>query len=123
MTNGTGWAAFTLMAAIPLAVVLWNPFAEVSARTPVAKPGTTQVLSDDGRVRAVRHAAGTTEVPVHPQRIAALAFTDELLSLGIQPVAETCDWSGQVDDYLRGLVAAPRLLPQVFGAGSPPMEA
>lgn len=123
MPKRSGWAAFTLMGAIPLAAVLWHPFAEATARTAAAKPGTIQVLSDDGGVRSVRHAAGTTAVPAHPQRIAALAFTDELVSLGIQPVAVTCDWSGKVDDYLHGLLRAPQLVPQVYGAGSPPMDA
>jgi iron complex transport system substrate-binding protein len=116
-----GWGAVTLMGAIPLAAVIWNP--GDNARTAAAKPGTIQVLSDDGLVRSVRHAAGTTGVPAHPQRIAALAFADELLSLGIQPVEMTCDWSGNVDDYLRGHVQAPQLVPQVYGAGSPPMDA
>ena len=80
-------------------------------------------MSDDGHVRVIRHAAGTTTIPACPRRIAALAFADELLTLGVQPAAVTCDWSGKVQDYLAAHLLGPRLVPQGYGSDLPAIEA
>ncbi|MFB2737851.1 ABC transporter substrate-binding protein [Umezakia ovalisporum] len=40
-------------------------------------------------VRVVRHAMGQTKVPFHPQRIVVLGGLDNILALGIKPIAAT----------------------------------
>lgn len=47
------------------------------------------VVSETPESRVVRHALGETEVPADPERIVSLSFTntDNLLALGLRPVA------------------------------------
>lgn len=56
-----------------------------------AKPGA---VADDGSV-TVRHVFGETKIPAAPQRVVSAGFTeqDDLLALGVVPVAVT-DWFG-----------------------------
>jgi iron complex transport system substrate-binding protein len=57
------------------------------------KPGT---VAEDGSV-TVKHAFGETKIPSPPQRVVSAGFTeqDDLLALGVVPIAVTDWWGGQ----------------------------
>lgn len=85
-----GAVRFLAPAAAPIAA------GEPSRSQPVEIAGTDPVRG----VRTVRHAGGTTEVPLRPVRICALAFADELLCLGLVPAAVETGPDGVPADYL-----------------------
>jgi iron complex transport system substrate-binding protein len=99
----------------------WNPFAEPAAAGNAG--GRFAVLAESAETRTIRHIGGVTVVPAHPRRICALAFTDELLDLGIQPAAASSDWRGKVTDYLDGDLRPERLVPQAYASSLPSFEA
>ena len=80
------------MTGLSLASLAWKPFESSQAQVPGSRKaaprgGWIQVLSTDSQTRRVRDVAGVCNVPLHPQRIVALAFTDELIALGLKPYA------------------------------------
>jgi iron complex transport system substrate-binding protein len=89
---------------------------------PGAGPHPVEVAEEGVDFRVVRHAAGTTRVPAHPQRICALACADELLALGIKPVAHSIA-DGNFPDYLEKPFADVPWIPNVYGGNLPNMEA
>ncbi|MBN9530692.1 MAG: ABC transporter substrate-binding protein [Alphaproteobacteria bacterium] len=68
-----------------------------SAGSAVAQPARTMSITDDRGVRV--------EVPVNPQRIAAISYlgVDVALALGVMPVATTYMAPGRDPDFLLGL--------------------
>lgn len=60
---------------------------------------TPLVVEPDGANYRVTHSMGTVFVPAHPRRICSLGFTDELLAIGVKPVAASCT-NGKFPDYL-----------------------
>ncbi|MBI1241614.1 iron-siderophore ABC transporter substrate-binding protein [Umezakia ovalisporum] len=54
-------------------------------------------------VRVVRHAMGQTKVPFHPQRIVVLGGLDNILALGIKPIAATTLSDNNFVQYLDDL--------------------
>src|SRR5262252_1746364 len=111
-------AALTAASALSLG---WNPFAEPAAAGNAG--GRFAVLAESAETRTIRHVGGVTVVPAHPRRICALAFTDELLDLGIQPAAVSSDWRGKVTDYLDGDLRSERLVSQAYASSLPSFEA
>jgi iron complex transport system substrate-binding protein len=89
---------------------------------PGAGARPVELVDEGANYRVVRHAAGTTRVPANPQRICALACADELLSLGIKPVAHSIH-DGNFPDYLAAPLAGVPWIPNVYGAHMPNMEA
>lgn len=81
----------------------------------VAGVGTAQVsvLEETDSYRLVRHPAGETRVPIHPERIATLyaGLSDAVLSLGLTPVAASSTYVSEsafepyLADRLRGAVS------------------
>jgi iron complex transport system substrate-binding protein len=102
------------MTGLSLASLVWNPFdsPEKFSAVTSAKDGWIQVLSTDSQGREIRHAAGTTRVPLRPQRICALDYADELVALGIKPyaIASGRSW-GLFEDYLGDEIKNSVMLP------------
>lgn len=72
--------------------------------------------------RQVTHAAGDTIITAHPQRIAALAFEDEVLALGFRPCAFITTF-GFTRPYAASALAGSRPITPLYGAMEPPLEA
>ena len=80
------------------------------------------VVSEHGtEQRQVVHAAGESLIPAHPQRIAALAFEDEVLALGFTPVAFTTSY-GAIRPYAAAALAGSLPITPLYGATQPPYE-
>jgi iron complex transport system substrate-binding protein len=77
-----------------------------SAASAMAQPARTMSITDDRGVRV--------EVPVNPQRIAAISYlgVDVALALGVMPVATTYMAPGRDPDFLLGLTKAMQPLGQ-----------
>lgn len=74
--------------------------------TLAAVAGVSAGHAEDARMRTVTDERGVSvEVPVKPERIAAISFfaTDVALALGLKPVATTYMVAGRYPDYLLGL--------------------
>jgi iron complex transport system substrate-binding protein len=95
---------------------------EIATAPPGAGATPVEVVEEGSNYRIVRHAAGTTRVPANPQRICALSSADELLSLGIVPVAHSIA-DGNFPDYLADAFANVPWIPNVYGGNLPNMEA
>jgi iron complex transport system substrate-binding protein len=97
-----------------------------SSPGPDAPPGAggrpVEVVEEGDGYRVVRHAGGTTRVPVNPERICALAAADELLAIGVKPVAHSIN-DGNFPDYLAEPLADVPWVPTVYGAQFPDLEA
>ncbi len=92
-----------------------------AARSPTERP---EVNIDAPRgVRVVRHAGGTTEAPLQPTRICALGFADELLCLGVTPVAVETGPGGEPADYLAARLRTAAPIRRGLGAGLPDFAA
>lgn len=89
-------------------------------------PGTgshpVEVVEEGPGYRVIRHAAGTTRVPASPQRVCALSAADELLAIGLKPVAHSIN-DGNFPDYLAEPLADVPWIPNVYGAHLPNLEA
>jgi iron complex transport system substrate-binding protein len=81
-----------------------------------------EVLEEADGYRVVRHAGGVTRIPQHPRRICALASADELLSIGVQPVAHSIK-DGHFPDYLAEALRDVPWIPNVYGDAMPNLEA
>lgn len=87
-----------------------------------SEPKPIQVREDGEEHRRVVHAAGETRIPAHPARIAALAFEDEVLALGLKPCAFTTTF-GAIRPYAAAALAGSRPITPLYGASEPPFEA
>lgn len=94
----------------------------VTKNVPGAGDRPVEVVEEGAGYRVVRHAGGTTRVPADPRRICALSSADELLSVGIKPVAHSIS-DGHFPDYLAEPFADVPWVPAVYGASLPNMEA
>ncbi len=81
-----------------------------------------EVRTIDADHRLVRHAGGETIVPARPRRIAALAYEDEVLALGLQPAAFVTNW-GTIRPYAATALAGSRPITTLYGPAEPPYEA
>lgn len=128
---------YPLAAAIAFALLLLAGLGSVrhidgeGVSRPGGTPGETppgagarpvEVLEEGECFRVVRHAAGVTRIPAHPQRICALAAADELLSIGVMPVAHAIG-DGNFPDYLAEALQGVPWIPNVYGGQMPNMEA
>ena len=81
-----------------------------------------EVVAEGRGYRTVRHAGGVTRIPSAPRRICALASADELLSLGVKPVAHSIK-DGNFPDYLAEALKDVPWIPNVYGDAMPNLEA
>ncbi|QDU60262.1 putative siderophore-binding lipoprotein YfiY precursor [Planctomycetes bacterium Pan216] len=95
---------------------------EYSDVPPGAGSRPVDVVEDGDDYRLVRHVAGTSRVPAAPRRICALSSADEVLSLGVMPVAHSIA-DGNFPDYLKEPFRDVPWIPNVFGSNMPNMEA
>jgi iron complex transport system substrate-binding protein len=101
--------------------------ADTSERTsqdmlPGAGARPIEVIEEGDGYRVVRHAGGVTRIPSSPQRICALAAADELLSIGVKPVAHSIK-DGNFPDYLAETLKDVSWIPNVYGDAMPNLEA
>ena len=89
---------------------------------PGAGPMPVEILKEGRDFRVVRHAGGVTRVPAVPRRICALASADELLSIGVMPVAHSIK-DGNFPDYLEETFRSIPWIPNVYGDAMPNLEA
>lgn len=94
----------------------------VTKDVPGAGDRPVDVIEEGADYRVVRHAGGVTRVPAKPERICALAAADELLAIGVKPVAHSIG-DGNFPDYLAEPLADVPWVPTVYGASLPNMEA
>lgn len=69
----------------------------------------------------VEHLSGTSEVPTHPKKVCALAFIDELLAIGVRPLAASSSATG-FPDYLRSQLDEVVPIYQMMGTMMPDFE-
>lgn len=115
-----------LIAALALGAVA---AAAVRAAVPASKAGGTPG-SDDRAVmvealpdgsRRVAHVQGATVVPARPLRVASIGWTDEVLALGITPVAAVGDGRRGFPEHLAERLTSTALVE--LGAGGPDLGA
>lgn len=90
---------------------------------PLGRPSARVVVEPAGAHLRVQHAAGTALVPRAATRVCALAFQDELLALGLEPVAVATDPQGRPVDYLRDRLRHARAIRTEPGTGMPDLDA
>lgn len=95
---------------------------------PDAPPGAAarpvEIVEEGTGYRVVRHALGTTRAPAAPERICALAFADELLSVGVMPVAcSSSTYDVTFPDYLAEKLRGVASIRGVYGDAMPNLEA
>ncbi|KZL48140.1 Fe3+-citrate ABC transporter substrate-binding protein [Nodularia spumigena CENA596] len=56
-------------------------------------------------MRVVKHAMGETKIPLHPQRVVVLGGLDNVLALGLKPIASTTLGDHQFLNYLDDLTS------------------
>jgi iron complex transport system substrate-binding protein len=99
---------------------------QIAASNGETLPGTgptpVEVVEEGDGYRLVRHAGGTSRVPTQPRRVCALTAADELLAVGLKPVAHSIA-DGNFPDYLAEDLADVPWIPNVYGAHLPNMEA
>lgn len=97
--------------------------ARAESAAPIPGTGATplQVESEDATTLTVRHAQGVATIPRQPQRVAVLGWNDEVVALGIHPVAASGEgWRGFAAYLREGLDGAV----MIDGTGgSPDLEA
>ncbi|OYP32963.1 iron-siderophore ABC transporter substrate-binding protein [Rhodopirellula sp. MGV] len=93
----------------------------LSESPPPGFGSTPLEISPQGSQYLVRHQLGTVIVPMQPTRICALAFTDELLAIGVTPFAASCT-NGEFPDYLRDRLEGAVAINQLMGVGQPDFE-
>lgn len=113
--------AVALVAAPAVVHAVAPHVAATTARADGAGPFHVE-RSESNTVR-VHHAAGVTDVPAAVERVCALAFADELLCLGITPVAVPCDADGEPVDYLQQRLHGVAQVHTMPGTGVPDMRA
>ncbi|WP_066383196.1 MULTISPECIES: ABC transporter substrate-binding protein [unclassified Anabaena] len=67
------------------------------------KSVTLKAENTTSQVRVVKHAMGETKVPIHPQRVVVLGGLDNVLALGVKPIASTTLGDYNFPDYLEDL--------------------
>jgi iron complex transport system substrate-binding protein len=81
-----------------------------------------EVVEEGDGFRVIRHASGESRIPAQPRRICALASADELLSIGVKPVAHSIK-DGNFPDYLAETLKDVPWIPNVYGDAMPNLEA
>ncbi|MGD9723488.1 MAG: ABC transporter substrate-binding protein [Pirellulales bacterium] len=89
---------------------------------PGGGPTPVEVVEEGDGFRLIRHAGGLTRIPSQPQRICALASADELLSIGVKPIAHSIK-DGNFPDYLAETLKDVPWIPNVYGDAMPNLEA
>ncbi|MEM8885170.1 MAG: ABC transporter substrate-binding protein [Planctomycetota bacterium] len=79
-------------------------------------------LGVEGDVRRIAHPFGVTETPFYPRRIVSLGGADELLLLGVRPVAHTL-FFGDFREYLRPHLEGVMPIGTAYGGFQPDVEA
>lgn len=139
----TGILAFALCAILLSSAVSWllEPATDrtLSANAASFKPGTPanaslqserpgsgsrplQIVERDEDYQVVRHPLGTTRVPRKPQRVCALDYVDELVSIGAKLAAASCSPDGRFHDYLQDRLDGVVGIRQMMGIMQPDFE-
>lgn len=87
-------------------------------------PGTGEfplLIESDGNLRKITHRMGAVIIPQNPQRICSLSFTDELLTIGVKPIAASCT-NGKFPDYLRDSLRGVIGINHLMGVVQPDFE-
>lgn len=112
------------MTCLATIALFWNPFRAQSDPSSEQEPSVAiQLVSKDSETRLVQHWGGVTRVPLHPKRICALRFEDELIALGVTPSAVSTDWQGRAKDYLRDRLKDVKPVPNIYDNSLPSFEA
>ncbi|QDT41987.1 putative siderophore-binding lipoprotein YfiY precursor [Gimesia alba] len=82
---------------------------------------TPLLVTSKGNELSVTHQMGTVLVPRQPERICSLAFTDELLAIGVKPAAASC-MNGSFSDYLAQRLEGVVGINQLMGVAQPNFE-
>lgn len=117
------WSTSVLLTALSTVATVWNPFQIQPIAPHSTDRAVIEILSSNADQRVVRHRAGITTIAAHPVRICGLAFVDELLTLGVKPLAVPSDWRGEVQDYLSPYLQRVQLVPQAYASWLPSFEA
>ena len=113
-----------LVSAAALAALVWNPFRNSEKETEEDEDAhAIRIVACDSDSLVVEHWGGVTRVPRRAQRICALQFADELLALGVLPIAVSTDWRGRPSDYLEKPLQGVRPVPNIYGDFLPSFEA
>lgn len=89
---------------------------------PGGGPNPIEVVETGDDYQVIRHVGGTTRTPFPPRRICALSNADELLSIGVMPVAHSIR-DGNYPDYLSETLKDVAWIPNVYGETMPNLEA
>ena len=99
--------------------------AVVSTSVDVPKPGSRdcplEIVEQGEDYRIVRHVLGISKVPREPQQVCALSYIDELLAIGLKPVAASCN-NGRFPDYLEARLDGVIGIAQMMGVAQPDFE-
>ena len=112
-----------LMTALSLVALVWSPFRPDESAAAFKRGTWVEILSENSATRIIRQPAGVVTIPANPKRICALGFQDELVALGVRPVAVPRDWRGQTADYLSHDLKDIQLVPQLAGSWLPGFDA
>jgi iron complex transport system substrate-binding protein len=126
------WAVFGIIALLIVGERIYERLIETQDAEASAKaeseslPGggarPVEVIEQGDDYRVLRHAGGITRIPAAPRRICALASADELLSIGVKPVAHSIK-DGNFPDYLAETLRDVTWIPNVDGDAMPNLEA
>lgn len=123
-------AALILIGAVVLVRVLQPPPAKPLPRMqsqapdkPIPGSGKTplEVVAEDATTRTIRHVQGISVIPRHPQRVALLGWNDEVVSLGVKPVAAGGDGKRGFVEHLQPYLQDTLLIDN--SGGGPDLEA
>lgn len=126
------WAILGILALVISGQAIYARFLEAEAvdeseeafreNLPGGGPNPVEVVEEGNDYKVIRHAGGVTRIPFPPQRICALASADELLSVGVKPVAHSIK-DGNFPDYLAKTLEDVPWIPNVYGDTMPNLEA
>ena len=95
---------------------------ESESERPASGARPLEILKEGEDTRVVRHALGTCRIPRRPQRVCALGYLDELLSIGVKLAAASCSSDGQFPDYLEDRLEGVVGISQLMGIMQPDFE-
>ena len=123
-------AALTLVGTVALVRILQpppvKPLPKMQSQAPERSiPGSgrtpLEVIAEDERTRTIRHVQGVSVIPRHPQRVAVLGWNDEVVSLGVRPVAASGDGRRGFVEHLQPYLQDTLLIDS--SGGGPDLEA
>ncbi len=122
------WAIIVIVAVVGLRYFIQPPktldLRQQSKEPPKPIPGAGKepiiVIDRKDRLRFIQHIAGVSAVPEHPKRIITLGWTDEVLAIGVIPIAASADNQNDFPEYLKPFLKG--VVPLIGNAGAPNLE-